>query len=49
MRVISCFFSPAAVCWCSGCEMLLGEAWADRVELGTALKPCYWHMVLAGR
>ena len=33
----------------SGCEMLLGEAWADRLELGTALKPCYWHTVLARR
>lgn len=27
---------------CSGCKMLLGEAWADRLELGIALKLCHW-------
>lgn len=29
--------------------MLLGEAWSDRLELGTALKPRYWHILLARR
>ena len=42
--VTSCFLNPSARArGGSGCGVLLGGAWVDRLELGTALKPCCWH------